>query len=224
MADARRKPKSEATRRRLLDAALGLFRARGFEETTMRDVARAVGMSLGAAYYYFPSKDAIVMEYYVASQEEHAARARALLDETRDLRQRLGAVVHGKLDTVRRERKLLGALFRSAGDPEHPLSVFAPSTRGVREQAIALFDEALAGARPPVPAELRRTLAPLLWLGLLAALLHFIHDRSRDQARTRKLVDGALDLVAPLLPLASLPQAKPLIARATALLEMASAR
>jgi AcrR family transcriptional regulator len=37
-----------------------LFREQGFEQTTMRDVAARVGVSLGAAYYYFASKDAIV--------------------------------------------------------------------------------------------------------------------------------------------------------------------
>ncbi len=218
---ARTRPRSEATRRRLLDAALALFRSRGFDAATMRDVARAAGMSLGAAYYYFPSKEAIVMAWYAEAQEAHAARARAALAGARGLRERLAAVVHTRLDAVRRERKLLGALFRSVGDPEHPLSVFAPETHALREQSIALFDEALAGAEPAVPAEARPALAKLAWLGLLAVLLYFIHDRSRDEKRTRRLVDGALDLVAPLAPLVALPAARPLLARLTALVDSA---
>src|SRR5262249_3991252 len=60
--------KSEATRRHLLERALVLFKERGVEATTMRDIAKAAGLSLGAAYYYFPSKEALVFAYYEANQ------------------------------------------------------------------------------------------------------------------------------------------------------------
>ena len=53
--------KGEETRDRIYNAALTLFRQRGFDATTMRDVAGAADMSLGAAYHYFPSKDALVL-------------------------------------------------------------------------------------------------------------------------------------------------------------------
>jgi AcrR family transcriptional regulator len=51
---------SQETRRHLLDTALPLFREQGFDATTMRDVAARSGLSLGSAYYYFKSKEAIV--------------------------------------------------------------------------------------------------------------------------------------------------------------------
>ena len=51
---------SEETRRLILDTALRLFRERGLDETTMRDIAAGAGLSLGAAYYYFRNKEAIV--------------------------------------------------------------------------------------------------------------------------------------------------------------------
>ena len=59
------------TRERILDAALGLFRRKGFEGATMRDIARAAGMSLGAAYYYFETKEALVLAYYQRVQDQH---------------------------------------------------------------------------------------------------------------------------------------------------------
>jgi AcrR family transcriptional regulator len=42
---------------RLLDAAARVFAERGFHATTMRDLARATGMSLAGMYYYVKSKD-----------------------------------------------------------------------------------------------------------------------------------------------------------------------
>ena len=40
--------KSDETRARMLEAALTLFRDRGFESTTMRDIAQQAGVALGA--------------------------------------------------------------------------------------------------------------------------------------------------------------------------------
>src|SRR5580704_3913480 len=63
-------PKSEETRARIVNAALGSFRKRGFEAATMRDIAEEAGVATGAAYYYFPSKDAIVIDFYRRSCDE----------------------------------------------------------------------------------------------------------------------------------------------------------
>src|SRR5262245_49376735 len=67
--------KRDATRQRLLDRALALFQQHGVEATTMRDIARAASLSLGAAYYHFPSKDALIFAYYEANQTEAEAAA-----------------------------------------------------------------------------------------------------------------------------------------------------
>jgi AcrR family transcriptional regulator len=63
-------PKAEETRNRILDAALRLFRERGFEQTTMRDVAAEAGVATGAAYYYYRSKQELVLAFYLRTDEE----------------------------------------------------------------------------------------------------------------------------------------------------------
>lgn len=56
-----RPPKAEAgpTRERLLDAALRLFAERGFGDTTVRQIARAVGVTDAAIYAHFAGKQAL---------------------------------------------------------------------------------------------------------------------------------------------------------------------
>jgi AcrR family transcriptional regulator len=66
--------KSEETRARILNAALASFRVRGFDAATMRDIAEEAGVATGAAYYYFPSKEAIVLDFYRRSCDEMQAR------------------------------------------------------------------------------------------------------------------------------------------------------
>ena len=48
--------KAASTKERIEREALKLFRKRGFDRTTLRDIAKAAGTSLGSTYYYFPSK------------------------------------------------------------------------------------------------------------------------------------------------------------------------
>jgi len=204
----------KGTRERVLAEALQLFRRRGFDRTTMRDVAGAAELSLGAAYYYFASKDAIVLAYYEAQQDAHARLSRARLTESATLRARLGAVVHAKLDVLSRDRKLLATLFRSVGDPADPAGPFGAATRHIREGSVALFAEAIAAE--PLDDETKEVAATALWALHLGLLLYYLHDASPKQAKTRRLVDGALDLVAEAIPLG--PLIAPITRRLTALL------
>jgi AcrR family transcriptional regulator len=197
-------PRGEATRERILESALQLLRRRGLEATTMRDIAEAAGVALGATYYYFDSKEAIVLAYYERTQQTLSERARAAFDETSDVRARLGAAMHTKLDVLAKDRRLLSVLFRSLADPSEPLSVFSPKTRGVREESIRVFDEAIAPspAVATLDARARRVLALAMWSMHMGVMLYFIHDRSPKQEKTRALTDRTLDLVCGMLPMA----------------------
>lgn len=206
-----RQTKGETTRRHILDSALKLFRKRGFDRTTMRDIAGAAGLSLGAAYHYFPSKEALLEAYYEWMQGEHERLARAAAVPEADLRSRISTLFETKLDLLHRDRKLLASLFSNLGDPSHPLSIFGRKTTAIRERSIrqfvAVFDE------PGVPEELRALLGRALWLSHLAVFLFFIHDTSQNQARTRKLVDTLVDLMAMGVPLLAHPFADPMRSR-----------
>src|SRR6185503_9307116 len=101
MFNSMKTPKGEETRRRVHGAAMALFREKGLDATTMRDVAAAAGMSLGAAYHYFPSKEAIVVAYYDAVQDEHARVVREAVREHAAVRERLSVAFHAKLRIVR---------------------------------------------------------------------------------------------------------------------------
>jgi len=61
-------------RRQILGAALQLFARNGFQGTSMRALARAVGLSLASLYYYFPSKAAILRALYEERGFEEALR------------------------------------------------------------------------------------------------------------------------------------------------------
>ena len=201
--NATKKSVGEKTRALILEKALEIFREVGFEAATIRDIAKSAKVATGAAYYYFPSKEAIVAAYYDHVQETHETKVRELILGTTDLRERLGIVIHSKLDILRDDRKFLGALFRYAGEPDHPLSVFGKGAKGQRAHSVAIFREAIANAE--ITDELRQLLPWVLWMMHLGAILFFSYDESAEQRRTHALVNGVLDLVAQFLKLTTAP-------------------
>jgi AcrR family transcriptional regulator len=203
-----RRAASEETRRHILDTALGLFRERGFEETTMRDIAAAAGLSLGAAYYYFNGKEAIVAAYYDYVQQEHLARAREAFARGGDLRERLRAALHVKIDIMQHDRRLLRALFRYGGDPDHALSWFGAATRAQRQRSMDVFAEAIAGER--LPDDVRGGAPALLWTLHMGILLYFLYDTSPEQRRTRHLIDAAVDFTVDVRRLATSALLRPM--------------
>ncbi|MCU1340682.1 MAG: transcriptional regulator, TetR family [Candidatus Acidoferrum typicum] len=211
--------KGKASQAQLLSISLEMFREKGFDSTTMRDIAKAAGMSLGAFYYYYPSKDNIVLDYYRQVQDQHAAQVNRRISETRSMRERLGLLMHTKLDILAGSKDLMGALLRYTGNPDHPLSFLGDSTRGIRNESIALLATAIQ--KEKLPDDMLEILPMLLWSMQMGILLYMLYDKSMGQERTRKLTDVALDLTVRLIKVARIPVFRPVRKKLRELLVLA---
>ncbi len=197
-------PKSEATRKRILAAALRVFRERGFDAATMREIAAAAGMSLGAAYYYFDSKDALVMAFYQQSQQEMAPAIERILAESTSLEQRLRGIVGQKFSHFLPNRALMSALSAHI-DPKHPLSPFGASSAPIRDRDIAFFQRAVSDSKVKLAPSILPYLPRLLWLYQMGLMLFWVYDRSPKQERTALLFDKTLSMMMLALRLAGVP-------------------
>lgn len=206
--------KAEETRTRILDTALRLFRERGFDKTTMRDVAAEAGVATGAAYYYFRSKEELVMAFYLRTAEEEREQFAEALAATKDLRKRVRALIAIKLQQFSDHRSLLTALLKAGVDPRDPLSPFGEQTRSIREQSLGWFEQAVAASDSKVPKDLAPYLPRLLWLYHMGLIYFWVIDESPGQRRTQRLLDGTLELIVQLLKIASLPMMGPVRKRA----------
>jgi AcrR family transcriptional regulator len=211
-------PKSDATRARILESALATFRERGFENSTMREIAAAAGVAVGATYYYFDSKDAIVMAFYQRTQQEMAPSLDAILSEAKTLEARLRGLITHKFEYFYANRALLGALSAHI-DPAHALSPFSQETASIREQDTAFFARAVEDSKVKLPSNLTRYLPRLLWLYQMGLLLFWVYDHSPRQARTQILFDKTLKMMLITLRLAGLPFLRPIHRLAGELLE-----
>jgi AcrR family transcriptional regulator len=204
------KSKSEETRQRILAAALRTFREKGFDQATMRQVAGEAGVALGAAYYYFDSKDAIVMAFYGQAQQELEPVLDEALARSRTLEQRLRGIIGRKLEYFAPNRALMGALSGNI-DPAHPLSPFSKATAPIRDRDVGSFARAVAESKLRLPATILPYLPRLLWLYQMGIFLFWVYDRSPHQRLTNMLFDKTLQMMLLGLKLAEMPLVAPLL-------------
>ncbi len=204
--------KAEATRARIVDMALDLFRRQGFEQTTMRGIAAEAGVSLGSAYYYFESKEDLVMAFYEQAIEAMTPRMEAALAGADSFEGRIAAIMNVKFEYFTPNRSFLGALFRHAADPQNRLSPFSEATRQIRERDQVYFARAIEAksGEVRVPGDLAPYLPQILWLYQMGLILYWIYDRSPDQRRTKQLLEKSLALMVSGLKVARFALLKPL--------------
>ena len=215
-------PRAEDTRRKIYDTAMELFREKGFEPTTMRDIATKAGVALGGAYYYYSSKDAIVLDFYREMQESSNQPVLDTLAGQKKLKERIRCVLEQRLALLEPNRKFCAALFRHAPDCVDPLSPFSDESRPIREGAVEHMRIAIDGGDLKIPSDLKPRLPYLLWLYQMALIMFWLYDRSPNQERTRQLMEKSLGLLVNLLRLSSLPLTKPLRKAVLELVETAS--
>jgi AcrR family transcriptional regulator len=203
-------PRAEDTRRKIYEAAMELFREKGFELTTMRDIAAKAGVALGGAYYYFSSKDAIVLAFYSKMQASSNAPVLEALARQKKLKDRIFCILEKRLELLEPNRKFCAALFRHAPDSTDPLSPFSDETRAIRDGAIEHMRIAVEGSDAKVPPDLQPRLPYLLWLYQMALIMFWLYDRSPNQEKTQRLMEKSLGLLVNLLRISSLPLMKPL--------------
>ena len=185
----------------------------------MRAIAKKAGVSLGNAYYYFPSKELLIQAFYHRTHEEHLAASVSALEKETGLKARLLDVMRLKIATLEPYHEFAGTLFKTAGNPESALNPFAAASDAVRQASIQLFADVVVKSKARIPEDLRVELPYLLWLYHMGIILFWIHDSSRKRARTYRLIDHSVDLVDRVISLASNPLMRPLRKKALRLLD-----
>lgn len=195
-----------AARDRLYATAMQLIAARGYEATTLRDIAKEAGVSVGLLYRYFPSKQAVVIALYDELSSEYARQAGEMpLGRWRD---RFIFALNTSLRVLEPHQVALRALTPVlVGDPEE--GIFSSSTAFSRLRVQQVFEEAVVGSSDAPKKPLAEALGRLLYLVHLGVLLWWLLDKSLKQRATTALIS----LTQQLLPSAALALRVPPVRR-----------
>jgi len=203
----RRTQKGELARQRILESALSLFGSKGYEETTMREIAAEAGYSPGLTYRYFASKEELVLVLYQNLAEDLDKYVHDLPPVS--LSERFHMTVTKQLALMESHREALSALFGTALNPRSQAGVFGESTQDIRRQARRGYLAVVQGAKDAPKKSQSEDLATLLYGMHLAMVLFWLIDQSDKAWRTQLLLAflrDMLKLIRPILRLSPVAQ------------------
>jgi AcrR family transcriptional regulator len=134
---------AEARRNQILDAATTCFARNGIQQTTIKSICAEAGLSAGAVYGYFASKQAILQAVY----ERDVLQNRSFGQQLR--------VADDPIDTI---RQMIGAMVRYVGDPR----LHESHQLAVRVHAESLVDPELSASYTAIHRDVLAEITPLL--------------------------------------------------------------
>ena len=201
-----RTPQGVEARDRLYATAMQLIASQGYEATTLRNIAKAAGVSTGLLYRYFPSKQAVVIALYDELSAEYSRQAADM--PAGRWRDRFVFALTTSLNVLEPHQVALRALTPFlVGDPEE--GIFSAGTAFSRLRVQKVFEQAVIESSDAPAQPLAAALGRLLYLVHLAVLLWWLLDKSAKQRATATLVS----LIQQLLPSAALAVRAPPVRR-----------
>lgn len=191
------------TRGRIQAAAIDLFTSKGYEQTSLRELADRVGITKASLYYHYPSKQALLLALLQPFIDEwqQAVHAAELLPRTpAAIRLALGRTV----DVMLRNRAVCEMLARDTPAVLAALAAVLDDLLAMRDQ----MHEWLAG---PDPSPVDRLRAIAAFEALKAALVAgtLVPEMSHEEVRRVLLESAAAVLGLPAEPSAPIEPSSP---------------
>ena len=177
----------------ILEAAGTLFRDRGYEETSIQQIAEQADTGVGTLYGYFASKEEMLHEVLRLHSNEAVERYRAAVDDTTPAVDRICTALDTFATYILENRPILGAAFqldsrRAARRPEQPMEWLVSAYKALLNEGIAAGELRAV----PVDATARSLITTYLLAMLEVGIWHIpgqLEATRRDlQALTRALL------------------------------------
>lgn len=181
----------KATREKILQVAQRLFQDKGFDETTVRDIAAEVGMGTGTLFNYFASKEEVV----VALAEEAIRAAEGEFNKKRRAGASLSEDLFLQVATQLRRLRKLRKFIR----PAIETGLLAPQLSGAGQSASVLAQDQMEAVAAivrghQIDPERWPTLSPIYWALYVGVLTFWAHDKSPRQEDTLAMLDQAMNM------------------------------
>jgi TetR/AcrR family transcriptional repressor of nem operon len=185
------KEQAETNRSSLLRAASRLFREKGFDGVGVAEVAKEAGLTHGALYAHFPSKDALAAE---AFSDEIAQRLVLMRGRRRTFEEYLDAM----FSTEHRDNLADGCpMTASASGIARQGAAVAASFARAFEDTVETLEESLSGE---TPASQKRHLAISALAAQIGAIAVARAVAKVDASLSKEVLRAVRETVTPALP------------------------
>jgi len=204
--------KKQEHHQRFIDAFVREVRKKGYGAVTLRDVAREAGLSDGAIYKYFASKEKILLAYYAAKMDRLRLEGEALAgNSSYSLVEKMQSLLEFQIGQYEGEKDFLEKTF-------HPTFIAASlmwaEVAAMRKAYLgtvrAFLDEAQAEGEIPEIAW-PGIVEEMLWCHYIGVMRYWLNDDSEHHEDTTQFIDRTLNLFAAVVGGPLLRQAEELV-------------
>lgn len=174
------------TREKIREVALELFSSRGFDQTSLREIAERVGLTKASLYYHYPSKQAL-LSAIVAPLVDGWLGVMELAGRTEHTPATVREILARILDVMLENRSLVGIFMR---DPAGVVAAAEPIWQDMIDMGSQL-SMWLAGPAPSTVEQLR-AIAAMEVLGAALSASAYLKEEVSDQEMREVLLDAAL--------------------------------
>lgn len=118
---SRRERKKKETREKIFSNAMQLFRLQGFTATSVEQITLHADVGKGTFYNYFPTKEAVVTEFFRRSCQGFVNKGRQKLSLS--TRQRLGILLQEWTEFMIKDRDIAWVTVRNRDGADYDLSL-----------------------------------------------------------------------------------------------------
>lgn len=161
----------------LLDAAAGLFAAKGYRETTIREISNAIGMLPGSVYYHFPSKHELLLAVYEEGVRRMLQRLEGAHDASEDPWRQVERTLVAHLEAILDQSDYARVLISVRPEQVPEVSAALRKLRDRYERHFRDLVEAL-----PLPPSTDRGLLRLMLIGAANWTQIWYHPGGRSPA------------------------------------------
>lgn len=104
--------KETVNKQKILDCAIKLFAEKGYSATSIRDIAKEVGITVPNIYYYFGSKEGLYQHILETTMEGFSKKVQSGVSANASLRDQLVAMTKGKYRFIEEHPDLMRIFFR----------------------------------------------------------------------------------------------------------------
>lgn len=166
-----------ATRERILQAAMEVFGERGYQATSMDEIARRAGSSKGGVYFHFPNKQAIFEALITELAGLLESAVREAIAREHGALARVDAALSTAIRTFSAQRGLTRLLLVEANGLGHPFDQEVHAARAMFAGVIASYLE--QAVEEGAIAPLDTAIAGQVWLGAInEVVVHWLLDES----------------------------------------------
>ena len=139
---SRRERKKEETRENIIDCAVSFFREKGFQETSMEEIAEKSDVSKGTLYNYFENKESILVGYFQTIISDYGKGMKENFEGNKDIESTLYNLLAFISNIFKNDRELAAIYFKYRMPSRFDVNTDSSQRSGIEKWVLGIIENA----------------------------------------------------------------------------------